>query len=631
MEAIKKNDRIKIRITDLGNDGEGIGHLEEASGLTVFVKHAIPGDLVLALVLKVKKSYAFAKVLEVIEASPFRCEPECPIAGKCGGCQLQNMSYEGQLKYKAGKVKNDLMRIGGVVFADGEDGSAGPVFEPIVGMEEPLRYRNKGQFPVGFDGKEIVAGFYRERTHDIADTEECLLQHPVTSYVIRAVKAYMASAKIEPYDEATRRGTVRHILVRVGYATGEVMVCLVVNAKRLRETEQLENMLKTAIEDYERERAGSGAEGVDLFPKHPYCRLASLSYNINTENTNVILGEKVVNLLGPGYIRDVIGITGGGAKAEGESFGNAPAEGITYRISPLSFYQVNPVQTAKLYATVLEYAVMTGEETVWDLYCGIGTISLFLAKRAKRVYGVEIVPQAVEDARKNARENGIDNAEFFVGAAEEVLPAKYREDPSMRADVVVVDPPRKGCAPALLDCVAALEPQKIVYVSCDPATLSRDVKRIASHGYEVKRVRPVDMFPQTVHVETVVQLSKGDINKGSLERKSVEKAGDTGIISGYSKGNKAPETTNVKIDFSLENLDLSELKGKATYEQIKDYVREQTGFRVSSLYISQVKRKCGLEVGESYNKPKSEDVRQPQCTPEKEEAIMQALRYYGMI
>ena len=537
---IKKNDEFKIEITDLGSEGEGIGRFD---GMPFFIKGAIPGDTVLAGVTKMKKTYGYARIVKLLNPSPDRVLPECSIAGRCGGCQLQHMSYAAQLKYKQDKVQNDLIRIGGiakerfdVLSAEGScsetvckvDDDGKILFYPIIGMEEPWHYRNKGQFPVGMskDGS-IISGFYAGHTHSIIDTKSCMLQHPVTDLLMAAMKEYMSEAGVTAYEEEAAAagsgvagkgsgagkssskdlGVVRHVLTRVGYTTGEVMVCVVINADKLPKEDLLAAKLKKAVSDYNdrmiRKTGDHAAEGgTDAVSGRegdaPDLRLASVSLNVNTRNTNVIMGERCRLLYGNLYITDFIG-------------------DVKYRISPLSFYQVNPVQTRRLYAAALEFAGLTGEETVWDLYCGIGTISLFLAQKAKKVYGVEIVPEAIDDAKENAVLNSIDNAEFFVGAAEEVLPAKYAEDPSMRADVIVVDPPRKGCDEALLECITKLEPKRIVYVSCDPATLARDVKYLEQHGYALKAVRPCDMFPQTSHVETCCLLEQLKTAKEHIE------------------------------------------------------------------------------------------------------------------
>lgn len=450
---LKKNDQVEITIEDIGSEGEGIGHYE---GYTLFVKDTVIGDRALVQVTKAGKSYGYARLVRLITPSQFRVEPRCPIAARCGGCQLQHIDYQKQLEYKENKVRGCLTRIGGFTEL---------TMEPICGMEEPYYYRNKSQFPVGRnkDGS-IAIGFFAGRTHSIIDTTHCYIGAKVNDEILVFLRAFIEKYHIEPYDETTHQGILRHILIRVGYSTGEIMVCLVVNAAKLPHTEELISGL-------------SKIEG-----------MKSICLNLNKEKTNVILGEQIIPLWGESYITDYIG-------------------SILYRISPLSFYQVNPVQTKKLYDIALEYADLHGEETVWDLYCGIGTISLFLAHKAKKVYGVEIIPQAIEDARENARLNNIENAEFFVGAAEDVLPRKYREE-NIHADVIVVDPPRKGCEQSLLDTILMMAPQRVVYVSCDPATLARDLKYLCESGYELVKVKPVDQFAHSVHVETVCLLSK---------------------------------------------------------------------------------------------------------------------------
>ena len=467
---MKKNDEFEIEITDMGSEGEGIGRYE---GMAFFIKGAVIGDRVLAGVTKLKKTFGYARLIKIIKPSPYRVDADCPVAKRCGGCQLRSLSYEKQLEFKENKVKNDLIRLGGieagrfVLNGECENKSHNVLWNPIIGMEKPVHYRNKGQFPVGTDRQgKLVTGFYAGRTHEIIDCDSCLIQHEITDVLMAAVRRYMLDEQISAYDELTGKGLVRHVLTRVGFTTGEVMVCLVINGRRLPKAEILVEYLQKAVGD----------------------KLTSVTFSINTENTNVILGDSVETIFGTPYISDYIG-------------------DVKYRISPLSFYQVNPEQTKKLYSMALEYADVKGR-TVWDLYCGIGTISLFMAKEAKQVYGVEIVPAAIEDAKENAKLNHIENADFFVGAAEEVLPAKYAENPDMTADVIVVDPPRKGCDEKLLQCMASLAPERIVYVSCDPATLSRDVKFLEANGYELKKVQTVDMFPGSVHVETVVLMSK---------------------------------------------------------------------------------------------------------------------------
>lgn len=449
----KKNDRLEIVIEDMSETGEGIG---KTDGFTWFVKDAVIGDRIEAKVMKTKKSYGFARLEQILKPSPARVAPRCPVARPCGGCQLQAMDYQEQLRFKERRIYNSLTRIGG--FAEV------PML-PIMGMEEPWRYRNKAQFPWGRDsGGRLVTGFYAGRTHSIIGCEDCLLGAEENKEILERIRAHMERYKLEPYDEVTHKGLIRHTLIRKGFRTGELMVCQVLNGKELPHSQEL----------------------VERLLEIP--GMTSISINENREQTNAVLGSKVTNLYGPGYITDFIGP-------------------VKYRISPLSFYQVNPLQTEKLYGTALEYAGLTGGETVWDLYCGIGTISLFLAQRAKKVYGVEIVPQAIEDARENARLNGIENVEFFVGKAEEVLPKQYEKN-QVYADVIVVDPPRKGCDEVCLETIVRMAPRRVVYVSCDPATLARDLKYLAARGYEVKKVRGCDMFGQTGHVETVCLLTR---------------------------------------------------------------------------------------------------------------------------
>ena len=548
---MEKNQEFIVTIEDMNEDGAGVGKVD---GYIWFVKDAVIGDVVRAKAMKMKKSYGFARLMEVLEPSASRVIPSCPVARQCGGCQLQAMSYEEQLKFKERKVMNNLIRIG--KFAEDEIHML-----PIMGMEEPWRYRNKAQFPFGKDKDgNVIAGFYAGRTHAIVEAEDCLLGVEENREILDIVKQFMKEMKIEPYDELSHKGLVRHVLIRKGFKTGEIMVCLVINGNKLPGKERLVEML-------------TGVDGIK--------GMTSISYSVNQEKTNVIMGKEIVNLYGPGYITDYIG-------------------NVKYQISPLSFYQVNPVQTERLYGTALEYAGLTGNEIVWDLYCGIGTISLFLAQKAKKVYGVEIVPQAIEDARRNAEINGIHNAEFFVGKAEEVLPEQFEKN-HVHADVIVVDPPRKGCDAVCMDTILKMRPERVVYVSCDSATLARDLRYLADGGYVVERGRCCDMFPGTVHCETVVLLSQ-------------QKPDDT-----------------IEIDLDLDELDATTAETKATYEEIKAYVWDKHHLKVSSLYISQIKRKCGLEVGQNYNLSKSENPKVPKCPPEKEAAIMDALKHFQMI
>lgn len=451
---MKKNDLVKVVIEDIGSDGAGIG---KADGFTLFVKDTVIGDVAEVRIMKLKKTYGYARLERLLAASADRVEQRCPVARQCGGCQLQAMSYEKQLEFKQKKVRNNLLRIGGLE-------SDSYVEEPICGMENPFGYRNKAQFPVQrAKNGEIVTGFYAAHTHSVIANEDCALGVPENERILKAVLSWMRECDVEPYDETTGQGLVRHVLIRCGFATKELMVCLVVNGTHIPQKDRLVNALRRI----------SG--------------MTSITANINRERTNVILGAEMLQIWGKPYIEDCIG-------------------DVRYRISPMSFYQVNPAQTEKLYGKVMEYAGLSGQETVWDLYCGIGTISLFLAKKAKLVCGVEVVSQAVADARANAKLNGIENVRFYEGKAEEVLPEKLAG--GMTADIIVVDPPRKGCDEALLDTIVKMSPERVVYVSCDSATLARDVKYLGERGYRVERVQAVDMFPMTVGVETVCLLSK---------------------------------------------------------------------------------------------------------------------------
>lgn len=457
---MEKNQEFIVTIEDMSEDGAGIGKLD---GYIWFIKDAVIGDVVQAKAMKMKKSYGFARLMEVIEPSKDRVEPRCPVARQCGGCQLQAMDYEAQLQFKERKVLNHLMRIGG--FSREEI----PML-PIMGMKDPWRYRNKAQFPFGKDKEgAIIAGFYAGRTHSIIQAEDCFLGVEENPRILKAIREFMVQEGIEPYDETSHTGLIRHVLIRKGFETGELMVCLVINGKSLPGAGKLvERLLGLDV--------GTGA------------KMTSISYSINQEKTNVIMGKEIVDLYGPGYITDFIG-------------------DVKYQISPLSFYQVNPIQTKVLYGTALEYTGLTGDEIVWDLYCGIGTISLFLAQKAKQVYGVEIVPQAIEDARRNAKLNNMDNVRFFVGKAEEVLPEQFERE-KIHADVIVVDPPRKGCDRICLDTILKMQPDRVVYISCDSSTLARDLRYLADGGYVMDKVRACDMFAGTCHCECVVKLER---------------------------------------------------------------------------------------------------------------------------
>ncbi len=481
----RKNDILTVKIEDIGNEGEGIGKVD---GFTLFVKDAVVGDVVEARVTKSKKSYAYARLERVVTPSPFRTEPRCPFHRQCGGCQIQALSYERQLRFKQEKIRNNLVRIGGFEpdFIDAK-------MEQIVGMEEPYFYRNKAQYPVGCDREgNIVTGFYAGRTHTIIPNTECFLGAAENKRILESILAYMRENKVSAYDETTGRGLVRHVLIRKGFTSGEIMVCVVINPQKSAE------YLPNQKDFLKRMQAIPG--------------MTSVSVSINREKTNVIMGKEIHTLWGSDTISDTIHVR----DMRKPGFPLTGRE-LTFHISPLSFYQVNPVQTEKLYSLALEYAGLTGEETVWDLYCGIGTISLFLAGSAKKVCGVEIIPEAIRDARENAEKNGIKNVEFFVGKAEEVLPGFYEKqlreekDPELlHPDCIVVDPPRKGCDEACLSTMIKMRPDRIVYVSCDSATLARDLKILCENGYELTRIRGVDQFAQTVHCEAIALLEKSN-------------------------------------------------------------------------------------------------------------------------
>ena len=474
----QKNDIVTVQITDMSEDGEGIG---KADGFAVFIKDAVVGDLVKAKVMAVKKGYCYAKLMEILEVSAFRTTPVCPAASPCGGCQLQAMDYQAQLDFKTEKVRGHLQRIGHL---------ENVIVEPALGMRAdekpeagdagdqcgPWHYRNKAQYPVTEDKEgRIRIGFYAGRTHSIIETPRCFIGSPCNERIIESIREWMIRHHIKAYNEESGKGYLRHIMIRQGRYTGQIMVCLVVSSK---------NLKKSAQDDL---IAGL----TSLFPCQPETGASyihSISLNINTSRNNNILGQEMVNLYGPDYIEDMIG-------------------DLRFRISAQSFFQVNPMQTRVLYEKALEYAGLTGNETVWDLYCGSGTITLFLARKARKAYGVEIVPPAIENARINARENGITNAEFYVGKAEEVLPDLYARE-GIHADVIVTDPPRKGCDEEVLRTMVQMQPEKIVYVSCNSATLARDLRYLEDHGYRTQKVQPVDLFPHTVHIETIVLLQK---------------------------------------------------------------------------------------------------------------------------
>ena len=647
-KSYKKNELIILEITDLTEEGQGVG---KCDGLVFFVKGTVMGDVVEARILKVKKNYAYAKVEKLLKASPYRVTPLCPVAGKCGGCQLQHLSYEKELAWKEDRIAQSLIRIAGI--PEEEVRKRG---EGILGGKTE-RYRNKAQYPVQngkelhveteqigensiLDRKEKTAknciedgkreghinsmsvvreelsglkmGFYGFHSHRIIETEDCLINSAENPLILRCIKNWAREYQISGYEEETGKGLLRHIFLRKGFSTGEILLCLVLNGKSLpygKELwERLQGLSLSAEEgdlqrkaDTPREMdAESRAElhcGVDTqseddghcgLNKKVQGKIVGLCININEGRGNAILGRETRCLYGKDSIEDKIGE-------------------LSFFISVPSFYQVNPVQTEKIYGKALEYAALTGEETVWDCYCGIGTISLFLAQKAKQVYGLEIVPEAIENAKKNAEKNGLHNTEFFVGAAEEVLPKWVEEqkregkDVGNLVDVVSLDPPRKGCDEACLSAVLELSPKRIVYVSCDPGSLARDIKYLGEGGYVLEKWVGIDNFPRTGHVETVALLSKLDVDK------------------------------HIDVEIKLDELDLTSAESKATYAEIQEYVWGKYELKVSTLCIAQVKKKCGIKLREHYNKSKKENQVIPQCTPKKEKIIVEALNHFKMI
>lgn len=506
--TLEKNQEYEITIEDMGNEGEGIGHI---NGMAVFVKDAVVGDVARIKIIKAKKNYAYGRLMELITPSQYRVQPICPHARRCGGCSIMQVDYAKQLEWKQDKVMNCLKRIGGISNVE-------ELMEPIIGMRNSvedfpaIRYRNKAQFPVrrDKDGK-IAIGFYAGRTHSVIDTDVCYLQDAVNDEIIRRFRDFLEKYGVEPYDEESHTGLVRHILTRVGRKTGEVMICVIINGTELvgvvpdgNEAVSVCDIQSVRVDkntgkkiSYASGSSKTKQKYMNIEQEFVKCMedipgITSISVNVNREKTNRILGDTCRTIWGSDTISDYIG-------------------NVKYQINPLSFYQVNPEQTEKLYGKALEYADLHGDETVWDLYCGIGTISLFLAQKAKKVMGVEIIPEAIEDAKKNAKMNGFDNVEFFVGKAEVVLPEQY-EKYGVYADVIVVDPPRKGCDEVAISTMVKMQPKKIVYVSCDPATLARDVKMLVAAGYEVKKVCAVDQFGHSGHVECVIwmQLVEND-------------------------------------------------------------------------------------------------------------------------
>ena len=541
---VNRNDDIELNIDSLGSEGQGVGRYE---GLAVFVPFALPNEHVKAHIIKAASNYAVGKLIAVDTPSRDRREPRCSSFTRCGGCNLLHMDYAAQLEYKRNVVANALMRIGKV---------ASPHVKRTIGMEHPYHYRNKAAFPFAMVDGRMCFGFFAPRSHRLVPIDGCLIENRALYNVAQAVHCWAEENDIAPYDEQTGGGTLRHVVGRIT-TTGDIMAVIVTKGqpKKL-----------NALVDMLTERC----EG-----------LKSIILNRNDEATNVILGDKYETLWGDDTLTEELC-------------------GFKFEISAASFLQVNPIQTEKLYAQVEAFFPERDGFEAMDVYCGAGTISMVVSKHASHVTGIENVPSAVEDARRNAAMNGVTNADFICADAAAALLELIAK--GARPGVIVLDPPRKGCDKAVLDAVTASGAERIVYVSCDPATLARDVNILTQSGYSLQSAQPVDMFPQTAHVETVVLLSKGEV-----------------------------DSKRIRVEFSLEDMDMSEFQDGATYPQIKEYVLEHTGLKVSNLYISQIKRKCGIGVGKNYNLPKSEDSRQPQCPPEKEKAIREAFKYFGMI
>lgn len=543
---LRRNDVFEMTCEGFGQDAQGVCRHE---GMAVFVPGLLPGERAKVRIVKPEKRYAFGRVEALLSASPNRQEPFCPIYRRCGGCSCQHMTYDTSLRFKQDQVQQLLARVGGLDAA----------VPPVLGMELPFAYRNKGAYPVGEINGEPVCGFFAPRSHDLIPLPACgcRIQGEDSHAATQAVLAWMKQTSARAYDETTGKGLVRHIMTR-STTSGGLMVVLVATRRDIPGRELLIRLLREAVPD-----------------------LLSLCLCVNGRRTNVILSDEIHVLWGEPVMEDTLC-------------------GLRFSVSPLSFFQVNPVQTERLYALALGYAQLTGAETVVDAYCGAGTISLMLAQKARRVIGIEIVEPAIENARENAARNGISNAEFIVGATENVLPRLV--EGGLRPDVIVIDPPRKGCEEAVLRAILAARPRRVVYVSCGAPTLARDAKILREGGYQAEAVRCVDMFCWTGAVETVMCFSKGTYPHRS-----------------------------VKVEFPLEGLNVAQLQGSATYEQIKAYVLEHSGLKVSTLYIAQVKQKYGILSRECYNKPKSEDAKQPQCPPDKEAAIIEALKFYGLI
>jgi len=541
---LKKNQIEEAEITAMSSDGNGIAKID---GMVVFVPYTAVGDKLKIRIVKVQKNYSFGIIEEILEPSPDRVDDNCPVYKKCGGCAFRHISYEAELRHKAEFVQSNLRRLGGL----------DPVMLPITPSPLVQGYRNKAQYPIReYDGK-IEAGFFAKRSHRVISCASCDLQPTFFEQILEYTKQFLEEYHISAYDEQTGKGKVRHLYIRCGEVSGEVMVCLVVNSERLpHAAEYVEGLLKVCPQ------------------------VVSVVLNINREQNNVILGQKCITLYGKDTIEDTLC-------------------DVRFELSPLSFYQVNRQAAEKLYRLAAEMAQFEGNELLIDLYCGAGTIGLSMTSKVRELIGVEIVPDAVENAKENAKRCGVENARFICADAKEAAAQLAAEN--LHPDVIVVDPPRKGCDLEVLQAIAAMAPKRLVMISCNSASLARDCKELEALGYHLEKAAPVDLFPRTTHVETVVLLSKLNTRQ------------------------------HIEVEVKMDELDLTAAESKATYEEIKAYVLEHTGLKVSHLYIAQIKQKYGIIERENYNKPKSENSRQPKCPPEKEVAITEALKYYGMM
>lgn len=547
---LQKNQLLTLRIERLSNDGSGVAHSSE--GEAVFVPGTAPGDEAQVRIVKDCGRYAFGILDKLLTPSPDRIPVDCAVAGPCGGCSLRHLDYAAELRAKQESVADAFRRIGGLDV---------PVLDALPSPEVD-RYRNKVQFPVGRDkdGAPCI-GFYAGRTHRIVPCPDCKLQPGVLNDIGNTLCAFFAAHGIQPYDEERGKGLVRHIFLRRGAHSGQIMVCLVCTRPKLPHSDALVALLREKFRD-----------------------IATILINVNAKKTNVILGEESVTLYGPGCIEDTLC-------------------GVPVRLGPLSFYQVNTLAAERLYGVAAEYAQLEPDDVLLDLYCGMGTIGLSMVGHCRELIGVEIIPEAIDSAKANAARMGdavAAKSRFFCADAGEAAARLAAE--GLRPDVIMLDPPRKGCDETTLSAVVQMSPRRVVYVSCNPSTAARDAAWLGQHGYRAEKVQPVDLFPRTKHVECVIALSKGEI-----------------------------DSKKVRVEFSLEGMDTSGLQKGATYPEIKARVLEQTGLKVSSLYISQVKQKCGLEVRENHHKAKSENTKQPQCPKEKEDAIVEALKHFQMI